>query len=168
MAEHNRQTAGVGVFVRNGNKILIGQRGPACRYGAGMMALPGGYLDHPESFVDCAVREVEQETGVVCERVRSVIPFRIPGLLAVTDHFDLSQQRDGNLKDHLTFWMLTDYVSGEPVVREPGKAHFWQWVEPCIFLMNVGDAAENPTHPQFYWTPGPLWRAILRPYFPSL
>lgn len=163
----NRQSAGVGVFVRKFDKILVGRRGPLSRFGQGLLALPGGVLDHPESFPALARREVFEETGLaVTVGGAADAPYCVPGLLAVTDHFDQTQQQDGNLRDHLTFWIMSRWVSGEPAVMEPGKCEGWTWMHPCDVLATPG--ADNPGHPQYYWTPAPLWRKILRPYFGGL
>lgn len=166
MKEHNRQSIGVGVFVRRGDKILIGQRGRLCVRGKDMFCLPGGMLEHPETFAQCAIREVREEAGIeVWPYTISDVPFSIPGLLAVTDHFDIDQQRDGNLVDHLSFWMMTTYASGEPEIMEPDKCVGWEWIRPAALIERLGHTCENPTHPQYYWTPAPLWRRILRPWF---
>lgn len=165
MAENNRHSAGIGIFIRRMDKILIGRRGPACARGAGLFALPGGKLDHPETFPDCVRREAREETGLEVEIGGNWPPFSIPGVLAVTDHFDINQQVDGRLADYLSFWMICESRDGEPRVMEPDKCHGWHWVRPRDLLVEMGQSAENPTHPQHYWTPAPLWRRILRPYF---
>ncbi|KAK0545689.1 hypothetical protein OC844_007323 [Tilletia horrida] len=54
---------GLAVFVLNTHgHVLIGKRKGA--HGAGTLALPGGHLELHESFEDCAVREVLEETGI--------------------------------------------------------------------------------------------------------
>lgn len=166
MPESNRQAAGVAVVVRKGDRILVGTRGPACRRGAGLLALPGGVLQHPEAFAACGVREVLEETALeVAVRSFRDAPFSIPGLLAVTDHFDLAQQQSGNLVDHLTFWLMAHWVSGQPQVLEPTKCLGWDWVRPADLFRQLGEASENPTHPQYEWLPAPLLRKVLAPYF---
>ncbi len=167
---------GVGVFIRNGNTILVGRRGKACKRGAGCVSLPGGHVEPGETIMQAVLREVKEETGLAVESIGGTAPpgstrpelytnpaFCIPGLLAVTDHFDLTQQVDGNLLEHLSFWMMTRYVDGSPVNTEPDKCDGWNWMRPSEIAKLSG--VENPTHPQYYWTPIPLWRRILRPYF---
>lgn len=153
---------GVGVFVRRGEEILIGKRGHACRRGAGCWALPGGVVECGESILTCAIREVFDETGVTVGPGAGPA-FSVPGVLGVTDHNDLTSQLDGNLIEHLTLWILADYVSGEAQIREPEKCDGWHWAPPHLILRLPG--ASNPQHPQYYWTPRPLWEQILRPYF---
>jgi hypothetical protein len=81
----------------------------------------------------------------------------------VTDHSDIHQQQDGHLVDHLSLWVMTVYAGGIPENKEPHKCTGWWWARPQEIAKLEG--AENPTHPQYYWTPIPLWRKILRPYF---
>lgn len=159
---NNRMTAGCGVFIKKGNSILIGKRGPKARWGSGLWSLPGGMLDPNESFAECARREVMEETGLRVTLPHSP-PFCIPGLLAVTDHMDLAQQVDGRLKDHLSFWILTHWFSGEPVTKEPTKCLGWEW--KTLSEISKFPGANNPTDPQYYWTPWPLWQVILSPAF---
>ncbi|EPQ26980.1 uncharacterized protein PFL1_05615 [Pseudozyma flocculosa PF-1] len=57
---------GVGVLVLNERgRILLGKRTGS--HGAGTLALPGGHLELHESFEDCAIREVLEETGIHLE-----------------------------------------------------------------------------------------------------
>lgn len=44
-------------------RVLIGKRAPQARYG-GQWCLPGGYIEHEESFIETAHREVREETGL--------------------------------------------------------------------------------------------------------
>lgn len=163
----NPYSIGVGAFIRNGDKILVGQRGPKCARGAGCLALPGGKVDPGETIVGALLREITDETELVVELSGGYIttPFAVPGLLAVTDHLDPNQQEDGDLLPHLSLWFMTKYVSGTPfpVEREQGKCDWWQWMTPREVLTWKG--CDDPAHPQYYWTPAPLWRVILRPWF---
>lgn len=166
MFEHTRASIGVGVFVLNDKEqILIGKRGPACKTGAGLYALPGGKLDHPESFASCCIRECKDETDIDVKVVKlDDAPFKIHGLLAVTDHFDIAQQVDGKLEDHLSFWMLCRHMSGTAKVMEPTKCLGWEWINVVDLFKRLGDTCVNPTHPQYYWVPKPLWEVILKPH----
>lgn len=168
---------GIGVFVRNGNTLLIGKRGRECSRGVGCWALPGGVVDPGETIVQATLREVEEETGLNVQIAGGYPippgkdpayygpPFCIPGLLAVTDHSDINQQVDGHLLAHLSFWIMAVYAGGVPEVKEPTKCERWEWM--TLKQIAALDGVENPTHPQYYWTPIPLWRKILRPYYGS-
>lgn len=63
-----RPKVGVGVMIFKDGKILLGKRVGA--HGSGEYALPGGHLEHLESIVACARREVLEETGLEIENVR--------------------------------------------------------------------------------------------------
>jgi len=178
----NPYSIGVGVFIRNKDKILVGERGPKCARGAGCLALPGGKVDPGEYIVLTVQREVEDETGLVVDLAGSRCantlhegtthkhvdsPFSIPGLLAVTDHLDPLQQVScpEDVIPHLSLWIMTIYAGGEavPLEREKGKCNWWAWMTPKEIATWRG--VDDPKHAQYYWTPMPLWRKILRPYF---
>eukprot|EP00268_Persea_americana_P029035 TRINITY_DN2810_c0_g2_i6.p1 TRINITY_DN2810_c0_g2~~TRINITY_DN2810_c0_g2_i6.p1 ORF type:complete len:198 (+),score=40.87 TRINITY_DN2810_c0_g2_i6:124-717(+) len=61
---------GVAVFVVKGKSVLLGKRlshSNACSTTS--FALPGGHLEFGESFEECGVREVKEETGLDIENV---------------------------------------------------------------------------------------------------
>ena len=166
-------TIGVGVFVRDvhSNKILIGQRGQACKRGKGCIALPGGHVDPGENVIQAVLREVREEAELDVEISGGYAdnPFQVPGLLAVTDHFDKNQQVScpEDIIPHLSLWVMTVYRGRkEPVRTEPDKCDWWHWMHPREVLTWKG--CDDVTHPQYYWTPGPLWRKILRPWYGEL
>ena len=68
----SRPRVGVGVVIRCGDRLLIGQRHGS--HGEGLMAFPGGHLEFGEPFAECASRELEEEVGVLLppERFRAV------------------------------------------------------------------------------------------------
>ena len=64
-------------FVLGKRKGSIGAGESVCRYdctaidrNVGTWALPGGHLEHGETFEQCAVREVAEETGMEIEDVK--------------------------------------------------------------------------------------------------
>ena len=54
---------GVGIIWQNG-RILVAQRLDSASHAAGKCEFPGGKCEANESFADCAVREIEEETGL--------------------------------------------------------------------------------------------------------
>jgi 8-oxo-dGTP diphosphatase len=106
-----RPLVGIGVLVMNGDKVLLGLRKNA--HGENMWAAAGGHLEFGESFEDCALREVAEETGLAIANVR---------LGTVTnDVFD------DHGKHYVTVFMVADYAGGEPEILEPEKCTEWKW-----------------------------------------
>ena len=107
----NRPLIGVAVIVIKNGKVLLGRRKNA--HGDGTWAFPGGHLEFCESIEACARREIFEETGVSITNLRYG-PF-------TNDIF----QKEG--KHYVTLFVLADYESGEPRVKEPDKCEVWQW-----------------------------------------
>ena len=63
-----RPKVGVGVLIVKGSSVLLGKRKGLA--GAGTWATPGGHLEFGESWAQCAVREVHEETGLTVTDVR--------------------------------------------------------------------------------------------------
>lgn len=102
---------GVGVFVWRGGKFLMGRRRGS--HGHDTWSLPGGHLEFNETLEECAIREVQEETGMQVKNVR---------FLALTeDRFEA----DG--KHYVTIWVECDWTQGEPTITEPDKYLTQQW-----------------------------------------
>ena len=106
-----RPLVGVAVMVIKDNRVLLGKRKNA--HGDGTWALPGGHLEFNESIEDCAAREVFEETGIRIKNLRHG-PY-------TNDIFD----KEG--KHYVTLFVVADFDSGKPVVKEPQKCEIWQW-----------------------------------------
>ncbi len=104
---------GVGVIIRRGNKVLLGKRKGA--HGAGTWSFPGGKLDLWETPEECAMREVEEETGLKIKNLKNSI--------YTNDMF----KEEG--KHFITLFVIADYDSGEPEIKEPNKCESWDWFE---------------------------------------
>lgn len=103
---------GVGVIVRREDRILVGLR--LGSHGAGQYALPGGKPEPGESPMQAAERELDEESGVIARNFR-LIPIC---------HYDRFPEFN---RHFITSYVLCDWVSGEGVVREPGKCGGWLW-----------------------------------------
>jgi 8-oxo-dGTP diphosphatase len=73
MAEHQFWVGVHGVIARHG-KLLVLKRAPSMTYKPGCWDLPGGHLVIGESFEECLVREIIEETGF------TVAPPRLLGI----------------------------------------------------------------------------------------
>lgn len=102
---------GVGVFVINGSKFLMGRR--KSPHGHNSWSVPGGYVEYGESFEEAAKREVKEETGLTITEVQVV---------AVTNNIFRSED-----KHTITIWLVSVLKSGTPTVLEPDKFidHGW-------------------------------------------
>ncbi|MEX1113168.1 MAG: NUDIX domain-containing protein [Patescibacteria group bacterium] len=112
MPEHRpeqRPGVGVGVFVIRDGKVLFGKRKSA--HGEGTWAPPGGKLDMGETVVDCAARELKEETGLTVVRAE-----RLP--VYTEDFFEELH--------FITTYVLAE-TSGEPSVMESEKCEAWGW-----------------------------------------
>lgn len=106
----DRPGVGIGVIILRDGKVLLGRRKSS--HGAGTWSFPGGHLELGESPEECARREVLEETGMRIRKSRFAA--------ATNDIF-------GEGKHYVTLFMLSEWESGEPVAREPGKAEAWGW-----------------------------------------
>jgi len=104
------ELVGVGVIVVRGDKVLFGLRRGA--HGGGTWSSLGGHVDEGESAEACALRELEEETGL-----RAV-----------------SRRRVGESEDvfpdglhYRTIFVRVDWAGGNPAVREPEACARWSW-----------------------------------------
>jgi 8-oxo-dGTP diphosphatase len=108
-----RPRVGVGVIIRRDNKVLLGKRKGA--HGVGTWSFPGGKLDLWETPEECAVREVDEETGLKIKNLKKSIytndVFREVG------------------KHYVTLFFTADYNGGEAELREPDRCEGWDWFE---------------------------------------
>ena len=98
------------MVVRDG-RVLFGKRKNA--HGDGTWSFPGGHLEFGESLLECAKREVLEETGL---EVKNVAPFTF-----TNDIFE----KEG--KHYITLFVRAECGAGEPKVLEPTKCEEWQW-----------------------------------------
>ncbi|CAF0994717.1 unnamed protein product [Didymodactylos carnosus] len=98
--------------------ILLGRR--LSSHGTGTYQLPGGHLEYGESFVNCARRELQEETNLTLNSV--------PKLVYVTNNLfeDIG-------KHYVTLFMLAQLDDEQELLKlkcmEPTKCDEWKWVK---------------------------------------
>ena len=106
-----RPKIGVGVIVIKDNTVLLGKRKNA--HGEGTWSFPGGHLEFNETVEACAIREVQEETGIHIKNLR-LGPFTN----------DIMKSDD---KHYVTLYVVSEYDSGEPTIMEQEKCEAWDW-----------------------------------------
>jgi 8-oxo-dGTP diphosphatase len=107
---------GVGVIVQRGGRVLLGKR-RSTSHGDGVWQFPGGHLEWGESVVDCARREVLEETG---------LEVRISGQGPYTNDYFAAGDPTAD-KHYVTLFVLAESDVGEPQRLEPEKCEAWAW-----------------------------------------
>lgn len=108
---------GVGILIVRDGKVLLGRRHENQKKadtkltGAGTWTMPGGSLEHGESFIEAAARELEEETGMA---------------LKEGEVFCVNNDVDENAH-FVTVGILAKEVTGSPEVREPNTITTWEW-----------------------------------------
>ena len=108
-----RPEVGVGVLVFGDGKALLLKRKGA--HGEDTWCYPGGHLEFGESFLDTAIREVEEESG---------LKVKNPRFLCITN--DIFKNEN---KHYITIFVAVDYVSGEARIMEKEKCTDIGWFE---------------------------------------
>jgi 8-oxo-dGTP diphosphatase len=109
----NPPRLGIGVLIINGhNQILLGKRKNS--HGEKTWAPPGGHLEFGESFEDCAIREVAEETGLKIEQ---------PHFVGITNSIFTDEE-----KHYVSIFMTAKYPLNQDIHNcEPHKVEDWQW-----------------------------------------
>ncbi|KAI8866399.1 hypothetical protein GQ42DRAFT_110174, partial [Ramicandelaber brevisporus] len=97
-------------------RFLLGKR--LGKHGNGQWQLPGGALDYGETFEECMVREVQEETGLDC-----IEPDSIRQLITTNELFEEPQ---GHWVAIFMAGRVTN-ASVTPRVMEPEKCECWVW-----------------------------------------
>jgi 8-oxo-dGTP diphosphatase len=113
-----RPFVGVAVLVidRQHKKILIGER-IGSTHGNDTWQTPGGRLEFKETPEQCAIRELEEETGLIASGAKNTV--------WVNTVFELN---NGKQVHYITLFMIVDSFSGTLQNMEPEKCRGWDWV----------------------------------------
>ena len=138
---------GVGVIIEHDGQVLLLKRRQV--HGAGTWSTPGGHLEFGESPEACAIREVQEETGVTIEDAQ---------FIAITN--DCFEE---NGKHYVTIWMQGRYVSGKPVINaayEMSAVGWFSWDNlPGVLFLPLQHLLDGQCYPrQVRWrnTGGPV------------
>lgn len=104
---------GVAMVLFKRNKVLLGER--IGSHGENSFGFPGGHLQFGEEVLDCAVRELEEETGITDINTIRVGPYTN----------DVFHQE---LKHYITLYIIA-FTDEDPILREPHKCKGWGWYE---------------------------------------
>jgi 8-oxo-dGTP diphosphatase len=105
------------IFLERGSKILIGKRKNA--FGEGHYSTPAGHIDPGETVMECAKRELFEETGIKV----GVDDFEFIGVRLVGNY-----EIDGvKAHEYVAFAVRPKRWSGQPKLMEPEKNDGWEW-----------------------------------------
>ena len=102
---------GVGVLVVNNDMTLLGKR--INSHGSGTWSLPGGHLEFGETPHDCALRELQEETGLIAKETTKE---------SWTNDFFENEE-----KHYITLFMIVTKFEGTLTLKEPEKCSEWTW-----------------------------------------
>lgn len=112
METQKQVKVGIGVMIMKDGKVLLGKRRGS--HGAGEYAWPGGHMEYMESFVDCAKREVREETGMEIDNIRFLRLYNL---------------KEYAPKHYVDIGLAADWKSGEPQTMEPDRIENWNWYD---------------------------------------
>ena len=109
---------GIGIIIRDGNKILLGRRCDNYKdtggiHEPGSWTLPGGKQEYNETIIEGAMREVKEETNLDISEL---------SIFGATDDIQPN-------KHFVTIQIVADKVEGELKNLEPTKHSEWKWFE---------------------------------------
>lgn len=138
LATHTK--IGCEVFIRKGDRILLGKR-KNC-FGAGSWALPGGHLEINERLADAICREIHEELGA------KVQPHEVT-LISIVDDI---KPEGGAHYVHVSFELLEPTF--EPQLMEPELCEEWHYfrldqLPENIFSAHLG-ILDNYAHKRLY------------------
>ena len=111
-----RPKVGVSIILKNeNNEVLVGKR--LGSHGAGCWAFPGGHLEGGEEPIDCAYRELEEETGI---QKKDILSWK--DVCFTNDIFNEEQ------KHYITLFLELRVNNNVKIENmEPNKCKGWEW-----------------------------------------
>lgn len=102
---------GVGVIVIRDGLVLLGKRRGS--HGAGTWSAPGGALEFGEDILDCAARELKEETDLEASSLE-LGPYTNDVFTEDREHY-------------VTIFVVARGIKGVPANLEPHKCEGWAW-----------------------------------------
>lgn len=126
----NMIKVGLGVMIKDGNKVLLGHRAKTRKDTGGIYepdswTFPGGKQEYEETILEGAKREVKEETNLEIDEL---------------EIFNVSDDIQPN-KHFITIQIIANQHSGEIKVMEPTKEDEWKWFD----LNHLPDNLYSPT-----------------------
>jgi 8-oxo-dGTP diphosphatase len=107
-----RPKVGVAVIIRDRDRVLYGLR--QSKHADGFWGFPGGHLEGGESFEGCAIRETEEETGLI-----------LPDATFWTAENTLFHLEN---KHYVVIFTIANLPKGQEArIMEPDKCVRWEW-----------------------------------------
>ncbi len=129
MDEHTVKV-GVGTLIFDlRGQLLLGRRKSS--HGNGTWCPPGGHLEFGESFEQAAIREAQEETGLVLQ------PQSLQ-IVGITNDFFAESERH-----YVTVMMRAGGFEGTPQLKEPDKFEEWQWFDLSVLPENLFLPVQN-------------------------
>ena len=109
---------GIGVLILDGDKVLLGHRAVNIKDTGGIFepdtwTLPGGKQEYDETILECAIREVKEETNLDIEDLEV---YGADDDIQPNKHF-------------VTLYVKALKYSGELKIMEPDKQDKWEWYD---------------------------------------
>lgn len=105
---------GVAIMIKKDDKILLGYR--KSELGKNTWGLPGGKLEFGEELIDCAIRELQEETNLIVKPKH----LRLLGISNAIFDDELH---------YITVIYSAKKFTGELTVLEPDKCEAWTWFD---------------------------------------
>ena len=126
----NHVRVGIGVMIKNGNKILLGHRNINRKDTGGIFepdtwTFPGGKQEFNETIFAGAIREVKEETNLDIDDLE---------IFGVSDDIQPT-------KHYVTIQVIAKKYSGDLKIMEPTKEDEWKWFD----LDNLPENIYSPT-----------------------
>ncbi len=110
----NEPKVGIGVLIFQDAKLLLGKRKSS--HGAYTWGPPGGHLEFGESFEACALREVQEETGLLLADLQ---------VTEISNDIFLEEN-----KHYVSIFLRAPYPQGQVLQNlEPHKIESWHWFD---------------------------------------